>query len=180
MEDKMKKICFALIKLLALPLIFVACASNKLEGSKGSDFHFSECDKILIFGNFNNYKKNNALYRDMLESEVKNQFSLNGIKAYKSSEVPDFFDFKGDNFESGKFLNDNDVDLLLNIRIPSCGASFDKKRVEMKTKFDITAFDAKTDEILFECSAKIKEKGDDLTDCMRNTFKSLSKKMAGI
>ena len=177
---KLKKTYFALAKLLILPLFFMACASTKIGSAKGSDFHLSKYNNVLIFGNFDNYKKDNALYRDMLESEVERRLSLNKIKTYKSLEVPNFIDFKSGNSEFYDFLNNNDVELLLDIAIPSCSASFDRKLVKMKTKFDITAFDAKSKKNLFECSVVITEKGADLSDCMNNTFKSLSKKLLRI
>jgi hypothetical protein len=90
----MKKKVFALIKLLILSLIFIGCASTKINKEKGSDFHLSKYNNIIIFGNFDNYKKDNTLYRDMLESEIKKEFALNKIKSYKSLEVYDFIDFK--------------------------------------------------------------------------------------
>ena len=176
----MKKKVFALIKLLILSLIFIGCASTKINKEKGSDFHLSKYNNIIIFGNFDNYKKDNTLYRDMLESEIKKEFALNKIKSYKSLEVYDFIDFKSDNFEFNNLSNNNDIELLLKITIPSSKASFDSKQVKMETKFDITVFDVKTNQIIFECSAVNIEKGRDLSDCMNNTFKSLSKKLLRI
>ena len=179
-KDKMKKKVFALIKLLILSLIFIGCASTKINKEKGSDFHLSKYNNIIIFGNFDNYKKDNTLYRDMLESEIKKEFALNKIKSYKSLEVYDFIDFKSDNFEFNNLSNNNDIELLLKITIPSSKASFDSKQVKMETKFDITVFDVKTNQIIFDCSAVTIEKGRDLSDCMNNTFKSLSKKLLRI
>ena len=176
----MKKKVFALIKLLILSLIFIGCASTKINKEKGSDFHLSKYNNIIIFGNFDNYKKDNTLYRDMLESEIKKEFALNKIKSYKSLEVYDFIDFKSDNFEFNNLSNNNDIELLLKITIPSSKASFGSKQVKMETKFDITVFDVKTNQIIFECSAVTIEKGRDLSDCMNNTFKSLSKKLLRI
>ena len=177
MEENLKKIYFALVTLVLVPLVLIACASTKIETADASDFHFSKYNTVLIFGNFDNYKKNNTLYRDMLESEVKKQFSLTKIKAYNSLEARDFIGIKSDSFE---ISNTSDVELLLNIAIPSCSTSFDRNQVKMKTKFDITVFDAKSKKILFECSAVTTEKGSDLSDCMNNTFASLSKRLVRI
>ena len=69
----------------------------------------------------------------MLESEIKKEFALNKIKSYKSLEVYDFIDFKSDNFEFNNLSNNNDIELLLKITIPSSKASFDSKQVKMET-----------------------------------------------